>query len=111
MTRRRVALRGPLDLGRTLWPLRHGLGDRTIRLQRDEAWLAARTREGTAAVRLRRVGETLDAQAWGDGAAFLLASVPALIGEEDEPGVLVAHHSIIRELQRRHIGLRLPRTG
>ncbi|MGQ0608263.1 MAG: DNA-3-methyladenine glycosylase family protein [Chloroflexota bacterium] len=111
MIGRRVALRGPLDLGRTLWPLRHGLGDRTIRLLRDEAWLAARTPEGTAAVRLRRVGETLDAQAWGDGAAILLASVPALIGEEDEPDRLVARHSVVRELQRRHPGLRLPRTG
>ena len=111
MIGRRVALRGPLDLGRTLWPLRHGLGDRTIRLLRDEAWLAARTPEGAAAVRLRRVGETLDAHAWGDGAAFLLASVPALIGEEDEPDGLVARHAIVRELQRRHPGLRLPRSG
>ena len=43
MMERSITLRGPLDLGRTLWPLRHGLGDRTVRLLRDEAWLAART--------------------------------------------------------------------
>jgi 3-methyladenine DNA glycosylase/8-oxoguanine DNA glycosylase len=111
MIERSVTLRWPLDLGRTLWPLRHGLGDRTVRLARDEAWLAARTDEGPGAVRLRGTGTTIEAQAWGDGARCLLETVPALIGEEDEPGRLVAQHPIVRELQRRHPGLRLPRTG
>ncbi|HYI65457.1 MAG TPA: hypothetical protein VEW95_00880 [Candidatus Limnocylindrales bacterium] len=111
MIERSIALRGPLDLGRTLWPLRHGLGDRTVRLLNDEAWLSARTPDGPAALRLRRSGSMLDAQAWGHGAQRLLDSVPALIGEEDEPERLVARHSIVRELQRRHAGLRLPRTG
>ena len=111
MIERRVTLRGPLDLGRTLWPLRHGLGDRTVRLLRDEVWLAARTPTGPAALRLNRIGNTVHARAWGDGAAFLLASVPALIGEEDEPQRLIAHHPIVHQLQRRHAGLRLPRTG
>lgn len=111
MTARRITLRGPLDLARTLWPLRHGLGDRSVRLLRDEAWLAARTPHGAAALRLRRVGGTLDAEAWGDGAEALLASVPALIGENDEPNRLIAHHPIVHQLQRRHAGLRLPRSG
>ncbi len=43
MSECRLHLRAPLDLGGTLWPLRHGLGDRTVLLFRDEAWLAART--------------------------------------------------------------------
>ena len=111
MIERSIALRGPLDLGRTLWPLRHGLGDRTVRLLRDEAWFAARTSDGPAAVHLGRTGTTIEAQAWGDGARSLLDSVPALIGEHDEPGLLVARHPIVRELQRRHPGLRLPRSG
>jgi len=111
MIERLVRLRAPLDLGRTLWPLRHGLGDRSVRLMRDEAWLAARTPHGTASVRLRRTDDTLDATAWGDGAEVLLGSVPALIGEDDEPERLVAYHAIVRELQRRHPGLRLPRSG
>lgn len=111
MIERSITLRRPLDLGRTLWPLRHGLGDRTIRLLREEAWLAARTPGGSATIRLRRTGAAVEAQAWGEGAARLLDSVPALIGEEDEPDRLVARHPILRELQRRHAGLRLPRTG
>ena len=106
-----IRLRGPIDLGRTLWPLRHGLGDATVRLLRDEAWLAARTTDGAATVRLRRTGATVEATAWGEGASRVLESVPALIGEEDEPERLVAHHPILRELQRRHPGLRIPRSG
>ena len=111
MTVRSITLRGPLDLGRTLWPLRHGLGDRTVRLLRDEAWLSARTQDGAGTIRLRRVGSRVEAEAWGEGAQRLLDSVPALVGEEDEPDRLIAHHPIVRELQRRHSGLRLPRTG
>lgn len=110
MIERSITLRGPLDLGPTLSPLRHGLGDRTVRLLREEAWVAARTPDGAAAVRLRRIGSTVAAQAWGDGALSLLDSVPALIGEDDEPDRLIARHPIVRELQRRHPGLRLPRT-
>ena len=110
MMDRSITLRGPLDLGRTLSPLRHGLGDRTVRLLRDEAWLAARTLDGAGAVRVRRTSLTVEAQAWGDGAQRLLDAVPALIGEDDEPNRLIAHHPIVRELQRRHAGLRLPRT-
>jgi 3-methyladenine DNA glycosylase/8-oxoguanine DNA glycosylase len=110
MIDRRVALRGPLDLGETLSPLRHGLGDRTIRVSRTETWLAMRTVDGPATVRVRLSGTEVEASAWGDGAELLLASVSALIGEEDTPDALVARHPIIRNLQRRHPGLRLPRT-
>jgi 3-methyladenine DNA glycosylase/8-oxoguanine DNA glycosylase len=56
-------------------------------------------------------GATLDAEAWGDGADWALSQAPALVGEEDEPDRLVARHSILRDLQRRHAGLRLPRSG
>jgi 3-methyladenine DNA glycosylase/8-oxoguanine DNA glycosylase len=108
---RSIDLRAPLDLGRTLWPLRHGLGDRSVRLLPNEAWLAARTHDGPATVRVRLAGTTVHAQAWGDGAERMLATVPALIGEGDEPNAFVAHHAILRELQRRHDGLRLPRSG
>lgn len=107
-----LALGRPLDLVTTLAPLRHGAGDGTILLGTEEAWLAWREAGGPTAVRLRRTdARTLRATAWGDGADAGLARVPALIGEEDEPGALVAHHPIVRELQRRHPGLRLPRTG
>lgn len=110
MTEGAFALRGPLDLADTLAPLAHGRGDRTIRIGRGEAWLAFRTSAGPVTVRLVAGPGSLRATAWGDGAEAALPTIPALVGEEDEPERLVAHHPRIRELQRRHPGLRLPRT-
>ena len=107
-----MTLRGPIHLGQTLGPLRHGLGDRTIRLSGGEAWLAARTPAGAGTLHVRSLGASaIHARAWGDGALSLLDSLPDLLGEADEPDRLVAHHPIIRDLQRRHPGLRLPRSG
>ena len=112
MIERRVELRGPIHLGETLGPLRHGLGDRTVRLATDEVWLAARTGEGPATLRLRRITPSaVHARAWGDGADALIGTVADLVGESDAPDAFVARHAILRELQRRHPGLRLPRTG
>jgi 3-methyladenine DNA glycosylase/8-oxoguanine DNA glycosylase len=112
MIERRVELRGSIHLGETLGPLRHGLGDRTIRLATDEAWLAARTGDGPATIQLRRIAPSaVHARAWGEGAGALIESVADLVGEPDAPEALVARHPILRELQRRHPGLRLPRTG
>lgn len=109
---RHVALSGPLDLATTLGPLVHGRGDRTIHVTAAEAWLAFRTPDGPATLRLEHAAPgTVRASAWGPGAERAVASVPALIGEADEPDRLVAHHPIIRDLQRRHAGLRLPATG
>ena len=113
MIERRIALRGPLDLVRTLGPLAHGRGDRTIRLAPAEAWLARRLDSGPATlqVRLEAGAATVIARAWGDGAEEALATAPALIGELDEPDRLIARHPIVRRLQRTYPGLRLPRSG
>lgn len=109
---RRLPLRGPLDLATTLGPLRHGVGDRTIRLTRSDAWIAFRTTDGPATLRLTIAGSTaLDARAWGEGAPEALDRAATLVGEGDEPERLVARHPIVRELQRRHAGLRMPRSG
>ena len=109
---RRIELRRPLDLAQTLGPLRHGAGDRTIRLGRSEAWIAFRTVAGAASLRRRLLsaGE-LEAQAWGDGTPAALDAVPSLVGERDEPDRLEARHPLVRMLQRRHAGLRMPRSG
>ena len=112
MIERGYQLRGPIQLGATLAPLRHGLGDRTIKLQRNEVLLAARTPDGPGTLHVRALhGGTVAARAWGDGAAALLAAIPDLLGEADTPDALVAMHPVVRQLQRRHAGLRLPRTG
>ena len=108
---RQFELDAPLDLARSLAPLVHGRGDRTIRLSSREALLAFRTPSGPATLRIdlrddRRIG----VEAWGSGATQALASAPALIGQEDAPEAFVAHHPVLRRLQRSHPGLRLPRS-
>ena len=109
---RRIELRGPLDLARTLAPLVHGRGDRTIQLSGGEAWLAIRTPGGPASVRLvHRSAGVVEATAWGSGAEQALESAPRIVGETDRPEEFEAHHPILRELQRRHPGLRLPSTS
>jgi 3-methyladenine DNA glycosylase/8-oxoguanine DNA glycosylase len=109
----RFAAPDPIDLRLSLAPLRHGTDDPTIRFGRDGVWLARRTAAGPASLRLwtEAGGEEVRAQAWGPGAELALGAVPALAGLPDDPTQLVPHHRLIRELQRRFAGLRLPRTG
>ena len=112
MIDRRIRLGAPLDLPLTLAPLMHGRGDRTIHLGRSEAWLAFRTIDGPATLRLvHEAPARLHALAWGPGAEGAIGDVARIIGERDEPERLVAHHRIVRDLQRRHPGLRLPASG
>ena len=112
MIERRIELRAPLDLATTLSPLAHGRGDGTARIDRAEAWLAFRTPDGPATLRLVPAGPSLlTASAWGDGAEGAIDGAARLVGEDDEPERFVARHPILRELQRRHAGLRLPATG
>jgi len=111
MIGRRIELRAPIHLGTTLGPLVHGRGDRTIRLAAAEAWLAFRTPDGPASLRVALEGATaVQFTAWGDGAEHALATAPALLGEEDAPEQLIARHPILRRLQRTNPGLRLPRS-
>ena len=110
MIERRLALRGPIRLGQTLGPMRHGAGDRTILLSASDAWLAMRTRSGTGTLHIRADRDSVHAEAWGDAAPELLEAVPDLIGDADQPERLVARHPVVRDLQRRFGGLRLPRT-
>jgi endonuclease III len=112
MIERGIQLRAPLDLHRTLGPLVHGRGDRTIRLERGGAWLAFRTPDGAATLHLsHHAPAAVLARAWGPGAEAALSAAPACIGEGDEPDRFEAHHPVLRRLQRSHPGLRLPRSG
>jgi 3-methyladenine DNA glycosylase/8-oxoguanine DNA glycosylase len=101
----------PLDLGLTLAPLRHGPSDPTIRLERDSVWRAARTPRGPVTLRLEQRGGELVANAWGTGAEWTVAQVPALVGFDDQPESFNPSSRLLWDLHRHHIGLRLGRTG
>jgi 3-methyladenine DNA glycosylase/8-oxoguanine DNA glycosylase len=112
MIGRRIELAAPLDLGTTLGPMAHGRGDRTIRLTAGEAWMAFRTPDGPASLRVTLEGAgAARLAAWGPGAERALDSAPALIGQDDAPELFIARHPVLRRLQRTHPGLRLPRSG
>jgi 3-methyladenine DNA glycosylase/8-oxoguanine DNA glycosylase len=110
MTRRRFPFDGPLDLERTLGPLRRGLGDRTIRLAGSRAWRATHTPDGPATVALEiRPGEVL-AEAWGPGAEWALAGVPELVGLLDDATGFIPRHPLVAALARRFRGIRVTRS-
>ncbi len=112
MATRQLTLDRPLDLRRTLAIHARGSGDPTMRLSETEAIRATRTVGGPATIRIQLLGDRLVAEAWGAGAEAALDGLPALVGAADdrsgfEPGL----HRLVAELDRRHRGVRIGRTG
>lgn len=103
----------PLDLLAIVGGLRRGRGDPTFRLGPDGTiWRGIRTSQGAATLRLTCVpGSGLEATAWGPGADWVLGSVPAMLGQQDDPTGFVARHPVVAEAARRFSGWRVPRTG
>lgn len=101
----------PIDLARTLFPLRRGYEDPTIAISGGEALRALRTLDGPATIHLRSVGSRIEAEAWGPGADRALADAPDLVGANDDWSDFEPHHDLVRRLRHEHPGLRLTRTG
>ena len=108
---RTFAVEEPLDLARTLGPLSHGPGDRTVRIAPGRAWLATRTVDGPASLALAHHGDELRAEAWGPGAERVLANVPSLLGLDREVLPIGPAHPVVARLARLAPGVRIPRTG
>jgi 3-methyladenine DNA glycosylase/8-oxoguanine DNA glycosylase len=98
----------------TLVQHRHGGGDPTFRVDEDgTVWRGVRSPEGPATLRVRarrQEGDVL-AQAWGPGGTWVLDSVPAMLGAEDDWSGFEPRHPVLDELRRRHPHARLGRTG
>jgi 3-methyladenine DNA glycosylase/8-oxoguanine DNA glycosylase len=103
---------GPVDLARTLFPLRRGTGDPTMRIGIDQACRATRTPDGPATMHLQLDASTsaIHAQAWGPGAGWALDHAPAFSGLLDDDRGFEPVHEVIRRLHRRLRGVRLTRT-
>jgi hypothetical protein len=106
---RRFPVPGPLDLRRTLAPLRRGPCGRV-----DAAgnWWATRTPDGPATVLVRRAGPSdVAVTAWGQGASWALDAAPALVGAHDDAaGFDPSLHPLVAELWRRFEGVRFCRS-
>jgi len=110
--RRSLEVTGALDLVATLRPLHRGPSDPTMRLSPGRAARATTTPEGPAVISITHRGDTIEAEAWGPGADWLLEGLPALLGLDDDPtGFNPTIHPLIADLARRRRGLRLGRTG
>jgi 3-methyladenine DNA glycosylase/8-oxoguanine DNA glycosylase len=104
---------GPVDVRRTLASLARGHRDPTHQLDAAGAvWRTTLTPEGLATCRLVQTGpREVHARAWGDGAGWVLASVPDLLGGRDALEGFVPAHPLLVGAHARHPGLRIPRTG
>jgi 3-methyladenine DNA glycosylase/8-oxoguanine DNA glycosylase len=107
----------PIDLVRTLRPLCHGAGDPVARFVDGTFWWACRTPDGPGRLALGTLpigsaGGQVRVRAWGDGADWLLAAVPGLLGAGDDWSELdVSGHPVLRQVHRDRPGVRLTRTG
>ena len=108
-----------LDLRAVLGPLVRGAGDPTIRVSEGAAIRASVTPDGPGAIEIRLASHRDDgaarevrAWAWGPGAAFLLAGLPAALGlDDDDTGFEPGHHPLVAQLARSRGRVRLGRTG
>jgi 3-methyladenine DNA glycosylase/8-oxoguanine DNA glycosylase len=104
----------PCAVGTTLSVLRRGGGDPTFRTDPDgTVWRGIRTPDGPATLRLQpcpAVGE-VRAAAWGPGAGWVLDSVPAMLGCDDDPTGFRPTHPVLADAHRRRPHWRVCRTG
>jgi hypothetical protein len=107
-----------VDLARTLGVHRRGKGDPAFRAEPSGAvWRTSRTPDGPATLRVTAggtetgEGATVLACAWGPGAAWLLASLPGLLGAEDDRTGFQPAHPLLADMDRRYPHLRIGRSG
>ena len=107
---RSIPLPEPFDLRRTMVALGTPALE-WVPTTATEAWRATATPAGPATVQLRLVSGSVEAEAWGPGADWLLARTPELIGVDDDLTTFDPPPGVVRDLHRRAGGLRLGKTG
>jgi 3-methyladenine DNA glycosylase/8-oxoguanine DNA glycosylase len=106
--RRTIELDGPLDLFRTLFPLRRGTGDPTFRIDGSSGVWTTRTPDGPATVAVRQTrADRVEATAEGPGRDVGLERAPGVIGALDDPSAFVPDDALLRRLVRTNRGVRL----
>jgi len=101
------------------WPVammrihRRGGGDPTYQVDGERHWRGVRTPEGPATLVAwsRPADGEVHAQAWGPGAEWVLAAVPGLLGDEDDPSGFEPRHPVLVEAARVRGVPRVGRSG
>ena len=100
-----------LDLIATVAVHRRGSGDPALRIGADgTVWRATHTPDGPGTLRLRADSGSIEARAWGPGAAWLLDQFPDYLGAADQPEALTTDHPAVTRLQQQATGLRIGRS-
>ncbi len=113
MPERTVTPALPVDLRLTLFPLRRGHIDPSVRFEPAGVWRATRTPEGPATthIRVSAADGTATMRAWGAGRDWALDAFPALIGADDDEAGFVPGAGVVGDLHRRFQGLRIGRSA
>lgn len=104
----------PCPVAAIVAPLQRGSGDPTFRRGNDGSiWRAARTPIGIGTLRLKSDASrgTVQATAWGEGAEWLLDSVPRLLGADDDWSDFDPRHPVVERAWRAHPHWRIGATG
>ncbi|MBS9536202.1 DNA-3-methyladenine glycosylase 2 family protein [Mycobacterium sp. M1] len=111
--RRTITFPGPAGPDITLSPLRRGPLDPCFQVGADGAiWRTSLTATGPVTARITRTAtETVQCEAWGDGAAEFLDGAPALLGADDDATGFTPTHPTVAAAHRRLPHLRLGRTN
>lgn len=103
--------RVPIDAMRAIRHQQRGAHDPGQLTSAGVIWRATRTPEGLATLALRAGSGGIRGAAWGPGADWALAQLPALCGAHDEPdGFEHNGHPLIADAHHRYPGLRIGRT-
>lgn len=106
----------PLHLMRTVGVLMRGPKDPTMLVEGMTLWRVCRTPEGVATLALRKSADGVHATAWGAGADWALAQLPALCGADDDASgfdvssLTAAGYPFLADVARRTAGTRMTRT-
>lgn len=82
-----------------------------MRVADDETLRASRTPSGPVAARFTRAEAGVQLEAFGPGADWLLERADAWCGAPDDDSGFDPPPGLVRDLWRRHRGMRIPRTG
>ena len=108
--RRLLTLPDGLDPGRTLALLRYGSGDPAFRRTPEGIWRASLTPEGPCSIRVTRRQCDVAVHAWGRGAEWIIANVPAMLGFDDDDSTFCPAADPVRDLHVRLGRVHFPRT-
>ena len=104
----------PVPVAQILGQHRRGTTDPTYKIDfQGRHWRGIRTPEGetTLMVETRSREGSVYAAAWGPGAAWVLESLPALLGAEDDPSGFEPRHQVLADVWRQNPHWRIGRSG